>query len=267
MPEYIKDFLRYIHIFFLQLRSSCKKQIKVEGKCIFIAPHPDDEALGCGGLISHLCAEGWAPHVIIMTGGGGSIKRGEEVKSNIHKITEEDIIRERRKLTLKSAHEIGLPEENIHFLDFIDGHISERSEKEMKRLNNLLNEIKPDNLFVPHSREGWPDHIATRSIVLSQLKNQEKKNNSKSYKISNSQKVVPQIFEYCVWIWYYNVWNLDWKNAYKFLMSKSEHKAKLRAVNAYIKSLAPNGKPWSGVLPKPFIFANTLKTELYFKVL
>lgn len=262
MPGVIKDLLRYIHIFFLQLRSSCKKQIKVEGKCLFIAPHPDDESIGCGGLISHLCAKGLAPHVIIMTGGGGSINGEEGVKSDIHKITRGDIIRERRKLTLKSAKELGLPEENIHFLDFIDGHISERPEKELNRLNELINDIAPDYIFVPHSGEGWPDHIETREIVLSQFSNKENLSN----KFPDSQKIAPQLFEYCVWMWYYNVWKLDWKNAFKFRMSKSEHEAKLRAVDAYIKPLAPNGKPWSGALPKPFIKANTYNLELYFKI-
>lgn len=36
---------------------------------IIIAPHPDDEVIGCGGLIGRLVAEGKAPHIIVMTGG------------------------------------------------------------------------------------------------------------------------------------------------------------------------------------------------------
>lgn len=262
MISKIKNIIRYLHILFLQLLTSFKKQIKIEGNCLFIAPHPDDEAFGCGGLISHLCTKGVPPHVIIMTRGGASLK-GQLENTPLTKITEEDIIQERRKLTLKSAKELGIPEENIHFLDFIDGHISERPKPELKRLNDLLNEFKPDYVFVPHSGEGWPDHLATREIVLSQFSHKENLSNE----FSDSQKVTPQIFEYCVWMWYYNVWNLDWKNAYKFRMSKSEHEVKLRAVNAYIKPLAPNGKPWSGILPKPFIKANTCNTELYFKII
>lgn len=36
---------------------------------IIIAPHPDDESLGCGGLIAQLCAAGTPPHVVILTDG------------------------------------------------------------------------------------------------------------------------------------------------------------------------------------------------------
>lgn len=67
-------------------------------------------------------------------------------------------------------------------------------------------------------------------------------------------------------MWYFNVWNLDWKNAFKFKMNKNEHVVKLKAVNAYIKPLVPNGKPWSSVLPKPFIFASIRRSKLYFKI-
>lgn len=243
----MKTLFRYIHIICLIIRVQFRPQLNLDGISLIIAPHPDDEALRCGGFISHLCNEGTPPHVIIMTGGGGS------QNSNSTIISSEEIISKRRKLTLNSAQQLGLPEENIHFLDFIDGHISEKPEKEMNRLQKLIEEIQPNNIFIPHSGEGWPDHIMTREILLSQLED-------------NSDKSNPQFFEYCVWMWYYNVWRLDWKNACKFKMNKKDRAAKIKAVSAYIKPLAPNGKPWSGVLPKPFILANTLKTELYFEI-
>lgn len=262
----MKTIFRYLHIFYLKIRAEFRPQLNLNGISLFIAPHPDDEALGCGGLISHLCNECNPPHVIIMTGGGGSHTSGSDA------ISSEEIIRERRRLTLNSAKKLGLPEDNIHFLDFIDGHISEKPEKERIRLQKLIEDIQPDNIFIPHSGEGWPDHISTREILLSLLGVSSEKclvdNNSTLYSKHSTPTEFknPQIFEYCVWMWYYNVWNLDWKNAYKFRMSKPEHEAKLHAVNAYIKPHAPNGKPWSGVLPKPFIKANSSKTELYFEV-
>jgi hypothetical protein len=41
-------------------------------RVVIIAPHPDDEAIGCGGLIQTLVERGTSPHVIILTGGEGS---------------------------------------------------------------------------------------------------------------------------------------------------------------------------------------------------
>ncbi len=39
---------------------------------LVLAPHPDDESLGCGGLIAEACAQGMAPYVLVLTDGTGS---------------------------------------------------------------------------------------------------------------------------------------------------------------------------------------------------
>jgi len=220
-------------------KASKSSELNLLGTTLIIAPHPDDETIGCGGLITHLVTNGHSPHVAILTGGGGSLHSHTD-------ITEETVIEARRKLTLDSARELGLPEANIHFLDFKDGSISARPETEMERLRSLIAELKPANIFVPHSGEGWPDHLAAREIGISLAP-------------ANTN-----IWEYCVWMWYYNVWNLDWHNARKLHLSPAEHKAKLHAVHAYVTPEAPCGAPWSGVLPAPFLRANTTRTELYF---
>lgn len=242
MKQFIKTLLWRLRY----ARAMTAPELQLHGSVCILAPHPDDEALGCGGLISHLCATGNYPHVVIMTGGGGSLRGHSDISEDI-------VVTERRKLTLKSAEALGLPKENVHFLDFIDGSIIDRPESEISRLRNLITEIKPSAIFVPHNDEGWPDHLATRRIGID---------------LANQLTAVPKpdIYEYCVWMWYYNVWSLDWKNAYKFKMSPAEHEAKLRAVNEYILPLSPSGAPWSGILPKPFIKANTARTELFFKL-
>jgi LmbE family N-acetylglucosaminyl deacetylase len=42
------------------------------GRTVILAPHPDDESLGCGGLIATLCRLGRPPLVIVVTDGTGS---------------------------------------------------------------------------------------------------------------------------------------------------------------------------------------------------
>ena len=48
----------------------CSKQLDISGydKVLIISPHPDDEVIGCAGLIQALGERGTPPHVIIMTG-------------------------------------------------------------------------------------------------------------------------------------------------------------------------------------------------------
>jgi LmbE family N-acetylglucosaminyl deacetylase len=42
------------------------------GRTLILAPHPDDESLGCGGLIAELCRLGRPPLVVIVTDGTAS---------------------------------------------------------------------------------------------------------------------------------------------------------------------------------------------------
>lgn len=241
MSGTIKDLSRYIHISFLSFMATHAADMRMSGSILVIAPHPDDETLGCGGLIARLCAENNPPHIAVLTGGGGSLRGRSD-------ISETDVVNARRKLTHDSARQLGLPEENIHFFDFKDGDIATRPESEMSRLRKMIEDLGPDNILVPHNGEGWPDHLAARDIGI---------------------ELAPDnasVWEYCVWMWYYNVWRLDWKNAAVLLMSDIEHSAKLRAVDAYVSPLAPCGAPWSGVLPEPFLKANRSRTELYFKL-
>jgi LmbE family N-acetylglucosaminyl deacetylase len=48
------------------------KTICGPGRTLILAPHPDDESLGCGGLIAELCRAGRAPLVAVLTDGTGS---------------------------------------------------------------------------------------------------------------------------------------------------------------------------------------------------
>ena len=75
------------------------------------------------------------------------------------------------------------------------------------------------------------------------------------------------IWEYCVWMWYYNVWQgLDWKNAACIRMTPRQYQKKQTALDDYILPLAPNGMPWSGQLPPLFVKAARQDVELYFRV-
>ncbi len=234
----IKDIFRKAHVAYLRMRCPNQRP-EFQGTVLIVAPHPDDEVIGCGGLIARLVEGGNEPQIIVMTGGEGS--HGKDFSES------EAIVKARRSLTRQALSILGVPEQNLHELDFPDGGISAESEQ-MVRLKELIESIKPDTVLVPHWGEGWPDHVNTAKIV---------------------KNLVPSstdVWEYCVWMWYYNVWRgLDWKNASKLSLTPHERELKIKAVDAYIRPMAPDGKPWSGVLPPIFIEANTGNIELYFK--
>src|SRR5262245_24685447 len=45
---------------------------------LVLAPHPDDESLGCGGLIAACQAQGHPVHVLVLTDGAGSHRRSRQ---------------------------------------------------------------------------------------------------------------------------------------------------------------------------------------------
>lgn len=237
----IKIFIRSLLPKLYRSQASYCKALGLNNKILILAPHPDDEVFGCGGLIARLVAECHAPHVIVLTGGGGS-HRG------CCSTAESDIISARRKLTHKAMSALGLPESNIHELDFTDGHISEGNAAEKKKLESLISKINPNVILVPHHGEGWPDHVAARDLGI---------------ELAGDDMAV---YEYCVWMWYYRQKNLDWKNAYVLKMTEAEHQKKMDAIKTYHSALAPCGNPWVGVLPKLFVEANSTNLELFFKI-
>ena len=225
----------------LRGRAFLSPDMSIIGNALILAPHPDDEAMGCGGLIQRLCGQGLFPHVVILTGGGQS-------HSACCYLSESVIKEERRTMASQILQKLGLPADHLHLLDFPDGSISIQHD-EMQTLQKLVAEIQPAAVFIPHHGEGWPDHLVCRDLVEQM-----------------PALGATAIYEYCVWLWYYNAWNLDWKRACSLQLTKTEHLAKCSAIVEYTESLAPCGKPWSGVLPKLLIWACKWNKELYFRI-
>lgn len=237
----MKNLLRYFRIAILHLLYRYRPPLSLTADTVIIAPHPDDEAIGCAGLIQALLERGTPPHVIILTGGEGSHRGCCDTSV-------EDIMTARHQLTLDAAATLGLPESYIHCLSYPDGGVF-LEHPETDRFRELLVQLSPKALFVPHHDEGWSDHLQAAEIT----------------NLLMADKDV-SIYEYCVWMWYYNVWRLDFKNAHVLKMPRAMHQRKLQAIDEYVTPLAPCGKPWSGVLPKPFLKAAEWSRELYFKI-
>lgn len=249
----IKDYFRKSHIKWLLFKSNTNPEIQINGSTLIVSPHPDDEVIGCGGLISRLVEEGNSPYIVFMTGGGASHK-------TCCNLSEEEIIKNRRILTRESLGILGVKEDHIYELNFPDGKIPYPNDEgqvtnddpNIFKLKSLLSTFQSPlsnlNIFVPHWGEGWPDHINTAKII-------------KAITPQNAQ-----IWEYCVWMWYYNIWRgLDWENAFRLKLDKDEREKKLKAIAVYTDTLASCGKPWSGVLPEIFKSAHKKGFELYFK--
>ncbi|MBR5577213.1 MAG: PIG-L family deacetylase [Bacteroidaceae bacterium] len=270
----MKALIRVLRVALLHLIHNIYPSLSLPKRAVIVAPHPDDEVIGCGGLIQALVERGTPPHVIILTGGEGSHRGCCDISA-------EELITGRHNLTIKAAETMGLPLSHIHCLQYPDGGVA-LEHPETERLAALLQELKPDAIFVPHHGEGWSDHLKAAEIVKALIgmfnenededSKQEQRDLTKHYTLNSKQKrsaslnSKPELYSYCVWMWYYNVWDFRMKDAFLLRLSEKQHRIKQKAIEQYVTPLAPCGKPWSGVLPKSFLKATRWDKELYFLV-
>ena len=280
----MKKIIRILRIAILHLFYRRRPTLPLSDNTVIIAPHPDDEVIGCSGLILALVERGTPPHVIILTGGEGSHRGCCDISA-------EELITRRHNLTIKAAETMGLPLSHIHCLQYPDGGVA-IEHPETERFAALLQELKPNAIFVPHHGEGWSDHVQAATIVaqitdcrlqitggesVSQTENEERTVKGERLTLKESvlctpssvlstENSKPELYSYCVWMWYYNVWDLRMKDAFLLRLTGKQHQLKQKAIEQYVTPLAPCGKPWSGVLPKPFLKATKWDKELYFLV-
>jgi LmbE family N-acetylglucosaminyl deacetylase len=83
------------------------------GTSLILAPHPDDETLGCGGLIASLCAHGRPPVIVVVTDGTGSHPGSASYPPARLKSVREAELR-------KAAAILGVGPERVHLLGLRD---------------------------------------------------------------------------------------------------------------------------------------------------
>lgn len=80
---------------------------------LVVAPHPDDESLGCGGLIAACRAAGLPVTIVVVSDGAGS-------HPNSRLFAAPCLAELRRGEALEAARRLGVPAAAVHFLDLPD---------------------------------------------------------------------------------------------------------------------------------------------------
>lgn len=116
---------------------------------LVIAPHFDDDVLGCGGLIAQLTSSGARVGVLFLTDGSG----GEE------RIDDRAAYSERRHIEATRALEI-LGVTDIEFLDLPDGSLANHVDEAAEAIRRALVARAPDLLLAVSPLEISADHRA-----------------------------------------------------------------------------------------------------------
>jgi LmbE family N-acetylglucosaminyl deacetylase/glycosyltransferase involved in cell wall biosynthesis len=131
-------------------------------RALVLAPHADDDILGCGGLLTQLAAAGSDVRVLFLTDSSG----GTEVTDNT------ELYAERRRREATDALEI-LGITDVEFLDLPDGELDQYAGLATGAIEKELLEYRPDLLLAVSPLEVTRDHQAAfRALhqTLSQLR-------------------------------------------------------------------------------------------------
>lgn len=124
--------------------------------CVF-APHPDDEILGCGGLLQQLAVNGNPLLLVYVTNGTQS-----HPNSQLYSPEQLDTIRPQESIKALDALGISYQMTSIA-LHLPDGDVFAEQAQFYQKLAAI---IWPDDILVtPFVRDGHPDHEATGQVV------------------------------------------------------------------------------------------------------
>ena len=130
-----------------------KTELPEAGNVLVLAPHPDDEALGCGGAVALLGRRGTVVRNVFLT-------NGERVYGEPSPEVSEKRIAEARLV----SDTLGCSEP--HFLDFPDGDVSSHIDRCLKPVGDLIDRYRPDIVFAPSPLDYHEDHLAASRIAL-----------------------------------------------------------------------------------------------------
>jgi LmbE family N-acetylglucosaminyl deacetylase len=153
------------------------------GRTLVLAPHPDDESLGCGGTVALLRRAGFSVHVLFVTDGTQS-----HPNSAAYPATRLRDLREAEAIA--ALLELGVSEQEVTFMRLPDRNVPAPGTagfaEAVERLLTLLQSFAPSSVLVPFERDPHPDHRATYQLLQAAL----------------AQLPEPlHVLEYLIWLW------------------------------------------------------------------
>ena len=153
------------------------------GVSMIIAPHPDDETLGCGGTVALLRKLHIPVHFIFVSDGTMS-------HPNSKKFPERKLRKLRETEAENAVLVLGGDKKCMEFLRIKDTKVPHRAdadfEETVERIARSIKAIQPETIFIPWQKDPHCDHQATWEIMSEVWKRLETK---------------PRILEYPIWLW------------------------------------------------------------------
>ncbi len=153
------------------------------GSALIVAPHPDDESIGCGGLIAAKRAARESVSIVVVTDGDRS-----HTSDVIDPVQLASI---RRAELLEATAMLGVSADDVYFLGFADRSVAGRSDDLAVALHDLIEAIGPTQIVIPSDLDANADHRAVCAAALS---------------AAAAATSTPEVLSYLVWFWTPEAW-------------------------------------------------------------
>lgn len=219
-------------------------QLAPVDRALVVAPHPDDEVLGAGGLVSALVRTGTPTTLLAVTDGEGSHPRSSTVSP--------DEMAERRR-----------QESQLALVRLDCGAISNRRlhlpDGQVHRSQRPLTEAVIDALddmtlcIAPWERDGHPDHDASGQAA-----------------VEACAHTGARLVRYLVWAWHWagpDDGRIPWSDARRLDLSRRDRARKRWACGAFVSQISPlSDRPGDEpVLPGPVLRRAWRPFEVYLR--
>ena len=216
---------------------------------LVVAPHQDDETIGCGGLIARKRDGGAPVTVVFLTDGSRCFG---DAYPDVAGLTAR-----RRGEALRALEVLGVPAADVHFLDLPDGGLSRLSEAARRdvrrRLADLMEACGAREVCAPHFHDRHADHEAAHEIVRDAI-------------IAAASRAAapspPVLLQYLIW----HFWESpllgptnrdEMRGACCLTLPKGAHSRKVRALREY--------RTQHALLPFGFWRSSARRWELYLR--
>lgn len=207
-------------------------------RAVIIAPHPDDEVLGCGGLMQLLAAAGRPLQLISVT--DGSASHPGSARWSVERLS---VIRPQE--SAEALRRLGLPLHSLKWLrgGFVDNQVAA---DETQLCLFIERHLRPnDVVFTTWREDGHCDHEAVGRA---------------SARAANNAGVT--LYELPVWTWHWATPEdamVPWHRARKVLLTPALVARKRHAIHAFASQL--EGDPHVGLPPvlAPYVLDRLLQ--------
>jgi LmbE family N-acetylglucosaminyl deacetylase len=146
--------------------------ISPETVTLVVAPHQDDETLGCGGLIAAKRLVASPVHVVYLTDGAASHTGHPTLTPAAlagRRVTEARAALRRLGVEQAAIHFLGAPDGRLDRLDRLDRLADEERSALVTRLAQLIKAIRPAEILLPFRHDGSSEHEAAFRLFAASL--------------------------------------------------------------------------------------------------